>query len=241
MKKLLSLAVYFCVATVIAEMIGVGVLLYNGTLNENSIKQLVAVVYGIEEDLLYQAEFGDLPEQTPLFDFQPAKDRKSTDRLKLTRREEIIDLALGDLLYIERQISDEKKEYEDLRQNFDDQFKRMQGVASNQSLVEVRETIQSMRPRQAADQIILMMQASEESTENTSANDAVTIIKTMPQNIRKKILAEFTDDQHVYLEKVISQIQSGVPEIPLIRQARNELSQLDKRFKAGQSSDPGSN
>ena len=238
MKQFLSIATYFCVATVIAEMIGIGILFNHGILNDSMVRQLMAVVYGINEDLLEEAEFGDLPKKTPLFEFQPAQERKSSKRLKLTRREEIIDLALADLLYIERQISDEKKEYEDLRQRFDDHFNRIRGAASNQSLVEVRETIQAMRPRQAADQIILLM---KESGDEAGGSDAVTIIKSMPQSVRKKILAEFKDEQQVYLEKIVSQIQSGVPEIPLIRQTRDELGQLEKRFKAGRSSDPGSN
>lgn len=213
----------------------------SGTLNNSSIKQLTAVVYGLENELLEEAELGKLPKKTPLFDFQPAYDQKSTERLKLTRREQIIDLALGDLLHIEREITDEKKVYEDLRLDFEDRYNRLKGVASKRSLVAVRETIQAMQPKQAADQIIRLMDSSNTTTDPPMEFDAITIVKTMPVNLRKKILAEFKDDNQVYLERIISQIQSGVPEIPLIRQTRTELSQLDLRFKSGEASDPAAN
>ena len=74
-----------------------------------------------------------------------------------------------------------------------------------------------MKPRQAKEQIVLMMDAG-------SLKDVVALISAMAPAKRSKLLAEFkTPDENERLAKILKLIRTGEPELTLIDDAKTKL------------------
>jgi hypothetical protein len=68
--------------------------------------------------------------------------------------------------------------------------------------------------------------ASGEDLE-TVKRDVVTILKAMPLDKRKKILAEFKSEEEAEkLHDILKQIREGVPDTALIRETRAQLAKF---------------
>ncbi len=76
-----------------------------------------------------------------------------------------------------------------------------------------------MRARQAKDQMVRMLKEGEMTA-------VVSIIKTMPPDKKKKLLAEFrTGDEPDRLGEILKQRLRGIPETSVIEAAQNDLSE----------------
>ena len=64
------------------------------------------------------------------------------------------------------------------------------------------------------------------NTDDDPMRDVVTILKTMPSDKQKKILAEFKlEPEEEQLAEVLRQVRLGSPDADLIRNTRQELQQ----------------
>ena len=82
---------------------------------------------------------------------------------------------------------------------------------------ELQRTIEAMRPEQAKAQLLKML-------DDEAMDDVVTIVKSMPVDKRKKIIAEFkegTDADRLY--EILKNILRGEPNASTIQEARNSL------------------
>jgi hypothetical protein len=104
------------------------------------------------------------------------------------------------------------------RDAFNEELKRLEEGSKGSAITEVRMTIESMRPRQAKDQMMRMLKDDQMEA-------VVTIIKGMTPDKRKKLLAEFkAGDEPDRLADILKQILQGMPETAVITNAQNELA-----------------
>ncbi len=174
----------FSVATVIAQVILLTVLWQKGTLTEKKRFRMSCVMYDIDVKSVHdQMESNQkLQSQSLLPEMRIVK---ATD---LAARSESLGHSLGELVALENEI---KKEYQrnGLRKiDFDNLLKKLESEAIASSLLKTRQTLESMKTKQAKTQILRMLA-------DDARGDVVAMVKEMPLDKRKKIFSEFKSPQ----------------------------------------------
>jgi hypothetical protein len=151
-------------------------------------------------------------------------------------REQSIDDGLADLRLLQRDLMEERRRYDLLKRSFDAELEKLQHVATQSAIVEVQQTLETIKPKQAKDHMVRMLPdgfVKGEFTEMTDAQrqaviDVVAIMKAMPLDKRKKILAEFDSEEDAQLlAELLRLIRIGVPEVELIGDARSRLEEFN--------------
>lgn len=230
MSKLLGLIpaamLYFCVATVLAEVGAIGFLAMQGVVTQEKLFQCMAALYGVNlreiEDKAKSANQPPPPEQ-PTFDDVLTKRALASRDLDL--RETAIEKALVDVRSLTTQLRTERERYDQLKQQFDARLAALEQVFTDSSLQEVQRTLEVMQPKQAKDQILRMLEEATPEEREKVNRDVVTMLKSMPLDKRKKIITEFkTEEESEKLYEILKQIREGVPDLTLIRDTRDKLA-----------------
>ena len=145
--------------------------------------------------------------------------------LDLDLRESAIDKALGDLRTIETSLQNETKRLDSWKESFDKRLSDLQTAAADSSLREVQQTLEVIQAKQAKEQLIKMLEEPKSATDDP-IEDVVRILKAMPLDKRKKILAEFkTPEETVMLAEILRVIRLGGSDSELLRDTRSQLQQ----------------
>lgn len=232
MNKLLGLIpaaiLYFCAATVIAQVAAIGVLASQGVLTKPRVMQCLAALYGVNIHELEQktAEANQLPPQEQPAFAEVIKQRALASR-DLDLRETAVDKALVDVRALTAQLKTERERYDQLKQQFDARLAQLEQVSTDTSLQEVQRTLEVIQPKQAKDQILRMLDEADTEDQERVTRDVVTILKQMSLDKRKKILGEFKSEEEAEkLHELLKQIREGVPDTTLIRETRAQLAQF---------------
>ena len=232
-EAVIRCGVAFCVGTVITELALLVVIVANdgGSFEKFNPGVLASILWGIDPLELGKLEAIRFEERS--FDnvgLDEAEEQYEIEVLNLDMRDRSLQIATEDLGFYTKSLEDERNEYERRRLDFEARLDRIEGALDNRSLIKRRESISSLDPEQAKTQIMRFLQDSEDSSNPEIANDVVVMVKTMPIDRRKKILSEFqTDAEKLRLKFILQQIRVGHPEIPLIQQVREELSEIDSQ------------
>ncbi|NLX55967.1 MAG: hypothetical protein GXY58_12720 [Planctomycetaceae bacterium] len=223
MKKVISLCttafIYFCVATVIAQAAALSALWAKGALDRGRLYRVLAALHGVDvvtmqTQLLSQKQATE--QEQPAFDTQlEAQTLKSLD---LDLRETVLDKGLVDLRNLQTSVRTEEAAFTQQRLAYDARLKDMVETVQTSSMKDLQRTIEAMRPAQAKEQLLKMLA-------DQAKGDVVTIVKNMPADKQKKIVAEFkagTDADQLY--EILKLIRAGEPVASLIEDARQQLS-----------------
>ena len=230
MKKILglfsSLFVAFCIGTVLSLVVFLGMLWWKGGLTGDRFMGLLAALQGI--DMATAA--ATLPEAEEPNDEQISYDQVLEKRalagLDLDLRESAIDKSLGELRNLESVTKTERERLDLWKQSFDQRLANLETEASETSLRELQTTLESMQPKQAKEQILIMLDSPTRDKNDDPMRDVVTIFKAMPIDKRRKIVSEFkTPDETEKLAEILHEIRLGNPDEPLIRDTRSQLQQ----------------
>jgi len=206
MRKLIGLFLWFCAATFLAQICIVGLAASKGNVSRQSIAQVIGLLNGIDIQgaRLKQALISARDTPTPLY--QDVLDAKTNALLQLDSRSRALD-------NFQRQLSDQQREFQKKVENFDErrvqfemqQEKQRTGTQLNK-LKEVQTILENMAPEEAKKQLFIKLV-------NNELADVVSIIRGMPSDKQKKILAEFTQpEDHQKLADVLREIRRGQPQ-----------------------------
>lgn len=215
-----ALFAYLCVATVLAEATSLAYLWSKGKLNEETVLRVVAAANGIEHPRpSQQTASREESKQVSLEDLARARALKSRD-LELREQSLADNVAVVKAEY--DKLIDEKNRYERIKAAFRTQLDELYEGALADNRETARLILESLKPKQAKDQILRMVQDGE-------INDVATLLSTMPTTKRAKILGEFkTEEEAATLAEILKLIREGVPETALIEDAMKQLEQPDK-------------
>ena len=218
-----------CVATVLVEF-GIAAKIWSdGNGKRWDPYELTAIIYGVDAQTL--AELRETIAPVKEYPLEGAEERElaaSGAVLDLDLRERSIVTALDDLRAFLIELEDERVRYEKLRSDFEAQLARIQGVAQDADLLRRRSTLESIDPMQAKDQLMAILQRADDSGDLEIRNDVVVLIRTLPIDKRRKILAEFrSDEEQRRLDQVMREIRLGNPGVPLIGKVRERLAEFD--------------
>jgi hypothetical protein len=218
-KTITSLILYTCLATLISQIAIVGYGWTSGTIDRHKLEQIAAVIAGTQMIPADEAPSADLLDESHQdISYEEILQQRATQSLNLDLREQAVSKGLSDLRGLVTQLQEDTRRFDMRRQAFQDNLKQLEEGAKGAAINEVRLTLEAMRPRQAKDQMIRML-------EEDQMEAVVTIIKGMAVDKRKKLLAEFkAGDEPDKLAEILQEILQGIPETTAIQQAQNSLA-----------------
>ena len=219
-----SLLVALSIGTTISLVVILGMLWWKGALADERLLAMIAALQGIQP-LPPGAAGGADPaaaEQPSLDQIMQARLRASLD---LDLRESAIDKSLGDLRTVETLIKTERERLDLWKLDFDQRLAKLETAATDAALLEVQRALEVMSPKQAKDQILKMLDEPG-SAGDDPMQDVVTVIKSMADDKRKKLLSEFkTPEEAEKLAEILHEIRLGLPDSEVIKDTRNQLQQ----------------
>jgi flagellar motility protein MotE (MotC chaperone) len=225
-----SLFVYLAIGTVLFQSAGLLWAWRQGYLTTEKTQRALLVAYGLEPEDLKSSLQDEMLAPASLT-YQEIRQYRSKMILDQDLRESSLVGSADDFRYIDAEYSERRRRLDRIRNDFEATMARLQGVATDKSLNEVRETIKSLKPDQAADQIVRMLELSRVSGDTRHRDDMVTILKTLPEATQRKLMAEFkTPERSAYLYEMLTQIRLGKPDVDAIRDTRDKLQQYRQRF-----------
>lgn len=232
MKNLLKLVtgavVYLCVGTVLAQAVGGTFVFARVGLNRDKLYRMLAVLQNVDlESLRAKREAAKQPEHSEQVSPDDIVRARLLKDLHLDLRETALDKALAELRTLEGRVKTERERYDELKQGFKEQLDAIEKGASDTALQEVQRTLEVIAPKQAKEQILKMLDEEQEDAAERAMRDVVTILKAMPLERRKKIIAEFKSAEEAEkLAEILREIRLGEPEISLIRGTQERVKGL---------------
>lgn len=236
MKRLAALIgtafLYFCVATVIATVVGVAMLYQKGAFSDDRVLYMWAALHGIplpSDDTLTNSEKGDSEEQ-PAYD--DLVTRRMLASLDLELRENTLDKSLEELRTIELKIRTEQERFDRLVGSYEEKLKSLEANAADAAVLETQRTLEALPPKQAKQQLLSLLDESPSAGIENPTAAVVALVKAMPIERRRKILQEFkSPEEEDKLAEILKEILRGAPDVPFLRQAREELQNLNSNPK----------
>lgn len=206
----------FCIATVITQIILFGYFLTRGTVNGETLTQVVALMNGIDitgtrlQQVLRQSEDREQPDFDEILD---ARKMESLDMdMRLRSQNELRD-------ELTKRLADfrvERDRFDERRIAFDRRLEEVKEGAQEEGLKELQQILQSLDAAQAKEQLMTMY-------DDERIDDVVNIVQAMSTEKRKDILAEFVSkDETDKLSEILRRIGEGTPVTSLIDQAGAE-------------------
>lgn len=204
---------YFAIATLLAQVALVALGVSHGRLTESSLRKIRDVLNGVDtSDGVVGA---GIAQEIELPSYEEILAARSVQFRTLELREEIVRQNVN-LVNRERlEFSQQRDAFERARQTFEEQLAQMQDAALLAGEENVRETVATMKPQQAKQQIMLMLEQGE-------MEKVVALLAAMPMNKRAKIVAEFqTPEDATRLHEILEKMGQGEPTTQYIEQARD--------------------
>lgn len=208
---------YSCIATIIAQMIGLGMLWSKGSLESGRLMQALAAIEGVDLAAMQQEA---VEARITLNPGQPSIEEIIQARAEGLRQIEMKEIAVSaGMQEIENQfrsLEEEKHQFELVRQKFGEELETMYADALVEGRDNARILLENLKPKQAKEQILQML-------ENGEIDQVVTLLSEMPVSKRGKIAREFkAEDEVVKLAQILERVREGKPDTTIVDEVRDE-------------------
>jgi hypothetical protein len=205
-----QLVAYFAVATLLAQILLLGVVVWKWDLTRDRLIQILALAQGVDlfvmrESALVKAE--DVPAEQ--VSFAEIRATRAVKYRNLERREQALASGLAQFRTEQQKLAEERRRFTLVREAFQAELTEMREGAVAQGMDEVRRILETVKPQQAKAQLIEMLNANELDT-------VVALLAEMPDQKRGKIIGEFkTPQEQATIAEVLKRILEGVPNAEL--------------------------
>ncbi len=215
---LAPLVAYFAVATLLAQILLLGIATWRWDLGRDRLVQILALAQGVDlfamrETAMVKAE--DVVTEQVSFD-----EIRATRALKyrnLERREQALASALAQFRTEQQNLAEERRRLTTARDAFEAELNELREGAVARGMDDVRRILQSVRPAQAKAQLIEMLNNDELDT-------VVVLLAEMADQRRSRIIGEFkTPQEQAMIAEVLQRILEGVPDAELAAAAQEDL------------------
>jgi hypothetical protein len=223
-KKILAgcgpLFVYFCIATIITQVILVGYLAAAWQIDGTKMVQMLAIARGV--DLFAMKEEADhhrdevSKEQTS---YDEVLQARALDVHYLQLREQALKDGLGQLQFKQRKVLEDKGRFDEVIAAFEERLKSVEGGAIATGMDAIRVPLEAIKPTQTKKLLVEMI-------ENDEMDVVVSLLSAMPSSKSAKIMGEFkTPEETVLLSEILRRMRQGVPIATLVQETENQLAQ----------------
>ena len=222
MRKWLSglsaMLVYFCTATVIAQLIGLGLLLTGGNVSGEGFTEILAIAQGVD---VFAVKLQGIERTSQVSVEQRSTEQSEYDRAIKLRDLELREQAIDNQMQLVRaeiiNLKAEREEFERLKNVFIRQLQQNQGTKDAVNLAKEVETIEKMKAKLAKELLSAML-------DNSELDRVVSILFLMPIAQRSKIVDEFkTKEDLKRLDEILKRIETGAKEGDAIRSTLQSL------------------
>ena len=224
-KLPLAAFVYASVATILTQVLALGYLWMSGGLDEGKLFQVLAVVQDVDLAAL-QAQHdkttsGDDAEQVA---FEQIIQARALKNLDLDLREQSLEKGLVELRTLETELKSKGARNKALEESFKVRLAELQRENQEESMGRALDTLMQMKPKQAKDQLLIILDEDTGSEDAGGMQDVVTLVKAMPSDKLKKIVAEFRNEEETEkLAEILRQIRLGEPDSKVINDALSQI------------------
>jgi len=205
------LLAYFCIATIIAQTIGLGMLWSRGSLESGRMMQVMAVLQGVDLVAMKQEA---VEAQITINPAQPSIEDIVEARAMILRQIEMKEIAISAGL---KQMDDRLRALEGEKEQFQlvsNKFTKRLDEVYDDAIVAGRDNarllLENLKPKQAKQQILQMLDGGE-------IDEVVTLLSDMSISKRGKIAREFkSNDEELKLAKILKRVREGNPDTQVV-------------------------
>lgn len=198
-KKLLPLVAAFCVATVIAQAILLGVLWQKGGLTEDKQLRLLALFRGVDVAAIKVNVKKERVASEPV---AIRMKQRAANTEELTLRENSFRQTLASYKSLDADLREVRRQNELLKTSFDNRLARLERESIEDALLDVRQTLEAINTKQAKLQLLRMLK-------DGAMDDVIKLVTAMPVEKRKKIFSEFKSiDESEKLHDILLQMRN---------------------------------
>jgi hypothetical protein len=221
-RLIIPVSTYLCVGTVVAQAMAVALVVATNGLSRDQVYEMLAVAYKVDLDEIEQRQAEQAVQaSSEQVSIEAIAERKAIHSLDHDMRERALQNGLDNLRRMQNLHGVERRRYDNLKQAFDARLKQLHEDLDQSSILEVQQTLENIQPKQAKQQLLLMLEDQD------AMSDVVAIIKAMPMDQRKKILGEFkTPEESEQLAEILLHIRLGQPEKPVIDHYQKMLDEV---------------
>ena len=214
--------VYFCVATLIAQVILLGYLGFRWQLDRGKLVQILAIAQDIDLFALRDEAEGRRDEIPPeQVSSEEIIEARAVKFRNLELQEQALKNAQDQIRLGRNKLAAELKQYKQTNGQFAAELVALREGAVREGRDEVRLMLQDMKAKQAKEQLVEMLEKGE-------MDEVVVLLVGMSGANRKKILGEFkTTEEAEKLGEILRIIRQGAPQSKLAEQAQEQLGQAN--------------
>jgi flagellar motility protein MotE (MotC chaperone) len=218
----IAMAMYFCVATVLAEVIVITTAVSQWQVDGDRVAQMVAAAKGLAsasgEGLAAEPpKKDDASREQPSFE-EILQSRAARD-LNLQFREQQLVNALSQLRTSQQTLVDDESRYRKQKEEYQRELDAVRTSAASAGMEQVSDVLQRIKPKQA--KALMLAMIDDKETEKVARQ-----LAGMSETKRAKIIAEFkTDDELKKVREVLRLFEQGAPEGPLSENAKKKLEE----------------
>ncbi|MCR4414087.1 MAG: hypothetical protein NUV77_16855 [Thermoguttaceae bacterium] len=210
-----GLVLYFCLATVIAEAIMLVYAARTWQIDRTRLARMLAVARGQPTDSV-PPPAPPPPPPEPV-SYQQVLDARALRDKNLQLREQALVNALAQMRADQQKLADDEKRYKQQRAAYEKELADLSQGAVAAGRDEVRRILQSVKPKQAKEIVLQMLDAKE-------TKEVVALLSGMTDAKRAKILGEFkTPEENQKIEEVLRLIRQGEPQATVAEKAKDQL------------------
>jgi hypothetical protein len=210
---------YFCVATVLTQIILAVVIVSKWQLDRERVAQMLAIAYGV--DLFAMREVAEKEREQPPAE-QPSYDQvleaRAAKMRDLELREQTLQDDLAQLRMKQDKTADELKRTQQLKESFDAALRAQREGATATGTEEVRRILETIKPKQAKELLVQML-------DDKRLDEVVVLLAAMPDARCAKIVGEFkTAEDRERIGEVLRRIREGVPTAEIADETLKKLA-----------------
>ncbi|MFO0942213.1 MAG: hypothetical protein U0930_15865 [Pirellulales bacterium] len=208
----------FCVATVIAQLIILGIMAAKGNLHRETVTQALALINGIDVTGANLEKVVKTTSEQPAPTYEEVLRQRAMLSQDLQLRQDALTRESEGLKKSWESFKTEKETFDRRREEFFAKVDEIEKKVVNESLQQVQRMIEELAPDQAKEQLLKML-------EGDRMDDVVAITQVMSSAKRKKVLGEFVEGKDPEkLHEVLMRILQGEPMSNLISTTRKKPS-----------------
>lgn len=221
---LATLLVYFCAATLIAAA-AMGAYVWSAwKMDRPKVLRMLSIARGLEPAEPEPVEEGEEERKPPgggeQVSYEEILERRAVRLRDLELREQALASALDEVRFQQQEVASDRQREQQRMTQFAAELKALKEGSQAGGRELVRRTLETVKPRQAKEQLFEMLQ-------NDEIDEVVMLLANMPETRRAKILAEFkTPEENRQLAEVLRRLREGVPESSLVDKMQQPAAPL---------------
>ncbi|NLX96049.1 MAG: hypothetical protein GXY83_07725 [Rhodopirellula sp.] len=217
---------YFCLATIIAEVILAVQLCVQWKIDRTKAIQMLAIAQGIDLFALREKTELDQDELPPdQVSYGEILETRAAKDLDLQLREQSLSNSLNQLRADQQQLSVAERRYTQQRSQYETLLSELEEGAQATGRENARRILESVKSKQAKELLAEMLDKEE-------MRAVVMLLREMPDSKRAKIVGEFkTPEEIQQIDEVLRQIREGVPESEIADNAQKQFGQAPNNLQ----------